>query len=845
MNKHFIISLLFLILITIGFVNAETIDENNSYHDIQNAELNTLEIEEINNNIENNTYKEDNNSLINQHKLSQESIIEFYVDKNANNSIEDGSKLFPFKTLNEDNLEKITSNSIIHVSRGIYDLNTIKINKNISIIGNVDVIFTSKQSTSAIIVEKNATVFFENITFKNFTSDTSAAITNNGNLMIINGELINNVGTTTNNRGGAILNNGFLEIINTTFQNNTASYGAAIYSSGNLIIKDSNFINNNIYNVGGAIYSVRGNLTVYNSYFTKNRAVSGAAIYNAAGYMYVNNTEFIDNDAEHFFGGAIYSTGITITHNSIFWGNHAKKDGGAITTTSNFTVINCSFNDNSADENGGAIENVPWSITENGNLTILNSTFVGNSAGENGGVIINYGKEESVGEIATVTVRNSVFDSNNAFKGGVIYNQQYIDFEGNIFVNNVADEYNVIYTTSDLIKSVENNWWGKNNVTFDDIGVVPEKWIIMSFTNTTPLQANYNVSVVVSLNTLNTLEKYDSRLPKRTVVFYGDNVIFEKYELTFNNVTYNTLNYKNGIIYAKIDNQILSLEHIVDINNTIIIINPIKNVKYADNVTISGIFKDIDGKLLRNSHLKVSLNGKNINVKTDSNAIFSTSLKTSVIGENNVTVSYSGNNKYSYNIVSTTFNVIKQDVLITFDNIESVNYNDNVLISGTFKDVNGRLLVNSNLRLTLNNKKYNIKTDVNGKFLISIKTTVIGENTVALGYSGNNRYNEYNTTSTFDVYKQDVIVSIDDFKVNNNNVMISGKFTDIKGKSLVNSNVIIIINGVTYNSKTNLEGNYLFDKTVDLDFVITYTVGYSGSARYNQYKSSSVTTIIY
>ena len=142
-------------------------------------------------------------------------------------------------------------------------------------------------------------------------------------------------------------------------------------------------------------------------------------------------------------------------------------------------------------ENGGAIENVPWSATENGNLTIINSSFIENAAGGNGGVIMNYGKIEAVGEIATVTVRNSLFEANSATNGGVIYNEQYLDFQYNVFLDNEAEEYWVVYSDENMIKSLDNNWWGNNNPVVDEIGVMPKNWIILTFTNAFTLKWGY------------------------------------------------------------------------------------------------------------------------------------------------------------------------------------------------------------------------------------------------------------------------------------------------------------------------------------------------------------------
>ncbi|HIJ15241.1 MAG TPA: hypothetical protein HA277_02455, partial [Methanosphaera sp.] len=497
-----------------------------------------------------------NNDIITDNNQQKQADNNVYVDINSDNGYEDGSMDHPYKTINEENLEKISSDSTIYVSRGTYTLNSTKINKNIQLIGESrdSVIFLANGSNSTFIIDQNIKVTFKNFTLKDFSSNTNSAITNNGYLLIDNVNMMNNLGTTSSVKGGAIVNNGELEINDSTFSGNSASFGAAIYNYKNLKISNSTFDDNYIGNVGGAIYSIRGNLTVSDSKFSNNRAVSGAAIYNAAGYAYINNTEFIENNAEHFFGGGIYSTGITITENCLFDSNRANMDGGAITTTSNFTVINCTFVENFANENGGAIENVAWSAKENGNLTIINSSFSDNAAGGKGGAIINYHKVEAEGEPAVVTARNTIFEYNSASIGGLIYNEEYMDFQYNAIINNEAESYNTIYSEEKGIKSIDNNWWGTNNPSVDEIDCMPQTWVMLEFTNRTQLTADKQASIRISLNTLNNGETINTTIPQRTVTFSAEKTQFAENDVDFIAFYDTEVLYEGDVLRACVDN---------------------------------------------------------------------------------------------------------------------------------------------------------------------------------------------------------------------------------------------------------------------------------------------------
>lgn len=800
-----------------------------------------LSLNSISANIQNDTTSTNDIQKVNEiTQVKQAQTI--YVDTNTDSNIEDGSKNNPYKNINNENLEKITSNTTIHVAKGTYKINPANITKDITIIGEnqKEVIFTSDNSTSIFSIQKGSNVHFKNFTIKDFTSNTNAAITNYGNLALEDMQLYNNIGTTGANMGGSILNNGNLTIINTTFEKNTASFGAAIYNNANATIRNSSFVDNNIYNVGGAIYSNRGNLTVDDSYFTLNRAVSGAAIYSAFGNLKVNNTVFYDNDAERFFGGAIYSTGIAITSNSLFDSNHATKDGGAITTTSNFTIINCTFTENFANENGGAIENVPWTEDENGNLTIINSTFIENAA-TLGGAIVNYGKIESVGEPATVTARNCIFDSNTADRGGTIYNEQYVDMQYNVFTGNEAKEGNVIYTVNDsLVRSLDNNWWTTNNPTMEDIGFMPQKWVVMNFTNTTSLYINKTSILKVSLNTLNDGTSIKTTLPARKVTFSAKMSTFDKDNMVIMGSVENTVQAMEDDIAAEIDNQIISLRPTKAPTPTIITVNPIKQSYYKDTITINGKFMDTNKKALINTLLKITINNKTVTTKTNNKGIYSYEYKTTKIGSNNINVSYHGNSKYEANKTSTQFKVNKKNVKITLNNIKTSYYKDKITISGKFTDINEHILQNSNIQLNINNKKIIIKTNNKGIFTYKFTATKTGLNKLTATYKGNSNYNKNTTTTTFNIAKKPVHIVLNNIKIVNykDKVVISGKFEDKNNHTLLNTRINLNIDGKKVTVVTNKKGTFNYTYKTNKTGTVRVTASFNGN---NNYSKTSIT----
>ena len=203
----------------------------------------------------------------------------------------------------------------------------------------------------------------------------------------------------------------------------------------------------------------------------------------------IENCTFLNNYAG--CGGAISilnEKGISLTiNNSDFYSNEALKGGAIFIDTSdcNFNIYNCNFNNNIAFE-GGAIYTDTF---KNGIVSGL--YFYGNIArkGDGGAIYINKKNE--------VTFQYNYFIANHASgRGGAIYldsKNSHLTLKNNLFCQGPRDitttigknpidaksyTYDATYNTGDEDKSivfnsgyfgdVDNNWWGNQNVNFED-----------------------------------------------------------------------------------------------------------------------------------------------------------------------------------------------------------------------------------------------------------------------------------------------------------------------------------------------------------------------------------------
>lgn len=313
---------------------------------------------------------------------------------------------------------------------------------------------------SKITVNKDLTIDGKGHTLDGKNGENSIIYSNTGTITLKNLILIN--GQSVYERiGGAIYISGSAKftIINCTFKDNNADhYGGAIVNGvkdNALTIIDSKFINNKVStNNGGAIYS-KGQLIVHNSHFEGNSANSGGAICCEVSSDIINST-FISNSANSGvfskYGGAIYSKNDLYIENCNFTSNNANQ-GGAVYVSKDLLVKKSSFDKNTAGEGGALYVEGSYTIIEG-------STFKNNRAQSSHGGAINANKWTHIG--------NSTFITNTAEnRGGAIYTD-YIQFSGAVsFINNSGKGHGGAVYTNRMSKSVSNLYFEGNHADSD------------------------------------------------------------------------------------------------------------------------------------------------------------------------------------------------------------------------------------------------------------------------------------------------------------------------------------------------------------------------------------------
>ena len=226
----------------------------------------------------------------------------------------------------------------------------------------------------AIYINKDTVAQLEDCTLSENTAKWGGAIGTFGDVAINKTQLDKN---TASSQGGAIYvgkNVKNFGIQASNFKENQAQWGGALALKSKTEIKEgTNFEGNKADNLGGAIYLVQGELSVRNVDFVKNGAMVGGGIFitndNASG-VHISNSNFTENksgqsiDNPDAFGGGIY-----------------------LSRNSKLEIADSTFAKNEA-YHGGAIATQIKGINPNQSmLKVTASTFEGNISCGGGGVM--------------------------------------------------------------------------------------------------------------------------------------------------------------------------------------------------------------------------------------------------------------------------------------------------------------------------------------------------------------------------------------------------------------------------------------------------------------------------
>ncbi|MEE3323703.1 MAG: Ig-like domain repeat protein [Methanosphaera sp.] len=252
-------------------------------------------------------------------------------------------------------------------------------------------------------------------------------------------------------------------------------------------------------------------------------------------------------------------------------------------------------------------------------------------------------------------------------------------------------------------------------------------------------------------------------------------------------------------------------------------------VKVGDAITISGTLSPTDS--LKNQKLTVTIGTDTLSTTTDSSGKYSIKYTTKTIGISDIIVKYGGNSQYAESTNNTKLTVYKL-TKITLNNITSVEYSDKVKITGKLTTSDGISIANANIKI--NGGSYTNKTNSNGIFTYTYKTTNVGKNNITASYDGNSTYKASSISTTFNVVAKRTVIGLNSIAdtMYSDNVVIGGSFKDASGNALRYTAVVVSVNGVKGYARTDGNGVFSYSYKTNRVGVNNVVVSWDGNDRY-------------
>jgi predicted outer membrane repeat protein len=308
------------------------------------------------------------------------------------------------------------------------------------------------QDGGAVEGFENSYTNITNSSFRGNTAHDGAAVFSRGNGTLSDCSFTKQEAKSV---GGCIkiARTGTVEVNRCEFVSNTATSGAAIYTSGALSINSSSFADHTA-SVSGTVYGSKGSyVSINNSMFTKGQSAFGAAAYFESSTVFIDSSIFADNSVRSA-GGSLYCEACTldVTTSSFHKNKCTTGDGGAIyiDVNSKENIDTCIVTMNDAVAHGGAIcSSLSTTTTQ---LLISNTEFIYNTAGRSGAAVFYNGIESE----------NSTVNSGNGSSSSTT--TMITDEMINATTNNVSYNGNTAsccyaqgYSSSTLLKPITDD----------------------------------------------------------------------------------------------------------------------------------------------------------------------------------------------------------------------------------------------------------------------------------------------------------------------------------------------------------------------------------------------------
>ena len=323
--------------------------------------------------------------------------------------------------------------------------------------------------------------------------------------------------------------------------------------------------------------------------------------------------------------------------------------------------------------------------------------------------------------------------------------------------------------------------------------------------------------------------------------------------VTVNGKTYPTTTDENGTFKVPVDNVAVGLNNVTvtagDENTTAqpvgdkflgnkqdtnLSIDPVDDVEFGDEVTITGKLADDEGNPIADAPISVIVDNQIVKVTTDDEGNYEANVTTNKLGELPVTVEFKGNEIYNPTETESTINVEPKTATIELVVPEEATVNKPAEIYGRVTDKEGNILFDVPVVVTVNGEDYPAVTDENGMYTIEADNVVVGDNNVTVRVV-DETISAQPVNDSFTADKQDTELSLEYIEPTTvgDNANIEGQLVDDEGNPIADAPITVTVDGKDYPTTTDENGNYEVLVPVDKVGELPVNVAFAGDDTYN------------
>ena len=184
-----------------------------------------------------------------------------------------------------------------------------------------------------------------------------------------------------------------------------------------------------------------------------------------------------------------------------------------------------------------------------------------------------------------------------------------------------------------------------------------------------------------------------------------------------------------------------------------------------------------------------------------------------------------------------------KDTILTIDPLDAIKYNSEVTVKGKLSDNETNALKDAYVVVKINGVETPVKTGNDGSYTFTTTINKMSVGDIKVAYEGSDKYNPSEASTPLTVEKADCIISIDQVtdKKYNDELIVTGTFTDSNGLALKNSAVTITLNDKIHYAKTDDNGVNTLTTKANTVGQNNITAGYRGNKKYNAYTTDTIT----